>query len=671
MKRILLSIGVILVSIQLARSDVPNRLAFISNIEGVSSIYIADPDHSDVTLRGKLKLNDGIIPHWDLVFSPDRTKVMFVASYGMPRALALWIANTDGTGLRKLIDWEWLNQSPFHAAWSPSGDRIAFVGGKENSSWIYIVNPDGSDLHSVGEGDYFSWSPDGTQLAFTGFHLPRPGRFVYVVNIDGSNLRQIASGSVIKCSWSPDGKLVAFHEYHPERSASLPLYNVFVIQPDGSGKKSVLEKVTLYSSPVWSPRGEFLSFLAKSEGSQGLYIWAASQQRLRFFGGVGGPFDWSPDGRQIAFGTVAGVKLLDIETAATKLLFHTTGFSRPLWFQDGKRLLLLQNPDSNRRYTSDFSELELWTTNLEPRFITKVTDEALVVTDLSSPPTGTHIAFETATGTAEKPEPGPVYVVNPDGSRLRKLPVTAIRSEWFAWSPDGTRIAFVKEISPTSYQIYIANADGSGAQILVDGPSANFAPAWQPDGKNIVFISNRENSRAVYSINVRTKRMRRVVDIPVYIYYSVMSGLRQPFIPLLWSPDVTKFAVQMFKTIAIIDITKQADVVQYHGFSPALQSWTPDSQRIVVVDVPLGMRVIGNAMPSYDYFEVYATDGKIGQSHFIPARDQYPRFPSRVAWRSDGERLAASDRFGGIWVIGDQGPDQRRMLKGSQAIWVR
>ena len=208
-----------------SRSDVPNRIAFVSEIGGVPSVYVADPDHSDVNLWGKLKLNNVIIPRHDLVFSPDRTKVMFVASSPMGRNPALWIANTNGSGARKLIDWEWIMTSPFHAAWSPAGDRVAFVASTQNSSAIYLMNLDGSNLRSVAIGDDFSWSPDGKQLALTGYLSQQTGRFAYVVNIDGTNLRQISSGgAAVQCSWSPDGKLIAVSEDRPEprkRSCSL------------------------------------------------------------------------------------------------------------------------------------------------------------------------------------------------------------------------------------------------------------------------------------------------------------------------------------------------------------------------------------------------------------------------------------------------------------------
>ena len=669
----LVSINVAGVLGQQSQANVPNRIAFISDIGGVPSIYVADPDHSDVNLRGILKLNNVPIPRHDLVFSPDRTKVLFVASSARPRTAALWIANTDGTGARKLIDWKWLVHSPFRAAWSPAGDRIAFVASTPDSYAIYLINPDGSNLRSVGIGDDFSWSPDGKQLVFTGFLYQQPGRFVYVVNINGTNLRQISSSrSAVQCRWSTDGKLIAVAEDRPE-TAPESRFNIFVIQPDGRGQKRVLENVPLYSDLVWSPRGELLSLVTKVEGSQGLYTWAAqanSQRSLRFFPGVAARFDWSPDGRQIVYG-VDRVSLVDTETARTRVLFHTSGFGRPLWFPNGKRLLL-QHTESIWRHTIQSSELDFWTTNLEPRFISRLTDESLVVTDLSSPPTGTRIAFAAATK-MNNSWSNSVYVVNPDGSQMRKLPVTFIHSGWFAWSPDGTKIAFVKERSPTNYQIHVANADGSGEQILVDHPSWNFAPAWLPDGESIMFLSDRENGHAVYSVEVNSKRTRRVLDVSSSIHRHFVIGKRQPFIPVLWSPDVTKLAVQLEGSIIIIDITKPAGVVRYNGVAPSLQNWTPDSQRIVVADLPDHMGIALNSRPSYHSFEVYATDGNVSHPPYLTVSvSEIPSLQiSRVAWRSDGERLAASDSSGGISVSSANGSDRRPILRGSQPIWVR
>jgi TolB protein len=132
---------------------------------------------------------------------------MFIAQARNGTGAGLWMMKTDGSGARKLIDWKWMMHYPFRAAWSPAGDRVAFVTLTENASAIYSMNLDGSDFHFVAYGDDFSWSPDGRQLALTAYVPQRLGRYLQLVSIDGSNIRQISSsGRASACAWSPDGK---------------------------------------------------------------------------------------------------------------------------------------------------------------------------------------------------------------------------------------------------------------------------------------------------------------------------------------------------------------------------------------------------------------------------------------------------------------------------------
>ena len=98
-------------------------------------------------------------------------------------------------------------------------------------------------------------------------------------------------------------------------------------------------------------------------------------------------------------------------------------------------------------------------------------------------------------------------------------------------------------------------------------------------------VPSRENGLAVYSVDVESKRTRRVLDISSSINRRFDNGNRLP-LTLLWSPDVTKLALPLEKSIIIIDITKPAGVVRYDGVAPSLQGWTPDSERIVVTDLP-------------------------------------------------------------------------------------
>lgn len=63
-----------------------------------------------------------------------------------------------------------------------------------------------------------------------------------------------------------------------------------------------------------------------------------------------------------------------------------------------------------------------------------------------------------------------------------------------AYSPDGTRIAFVRG-SEDSREIFLMNANGSGVAQLTDNNRADFAPAFSPDGSKIAFASNRAGAQ--------------------------------------------------------------------------------------------------------------------------------------------------------------------------------
>jgi Tol biopolymer transport system component len=151
---------------QLTRSDAstaPGRIAFISDIGGGQSLYVVDPEQSDIKVYDKFKVPEQQrkIVHESIVFSPNKKQVVFFASAPFNAAVSLWIAKADGSSARKLIDWKW----PFYprVVWSPAGDCLAFVITKDNSSSVYAIKSDGSDFHFVANGDNFSWSPNGHQ----------------------------------------------------------------------------------------------------------------------------------------------------------------------------------------------------------------------------------------------------------------------------------------------------------------------------------------------------------------------------------------------------------------------------------------------------------------------------------------------------------------------------
>jgi TolB protein len=68
--------------------------------------------------------------------------------------------------------------------------------------------------------------------------------------------------------------------------------------------------------------------------------------------------------------------------------------------------------------------------------------------------------------------------MNADGSNQTRLTTDPAREFGAAWSPDGTKIAFLRSL-PAERDVYILNADGSD-QHAAHPRGFQFVPAWQP-----------------------------------------------------------------------------------------------------------------------------------------------------------------------------------------------
>jgi Tol biopolymer transport system component len=81
-----------------------------------------------------------------------------------------------------------------------------------------------------------------------------------------------------------------------------------------------------------------------------------------------------------------------------------------------------------------------------------------------------------------------IWVMHPDGSEQTNLTNTPELNEMSpAWSPDGTRIAYIEGTNYT-YSIMVMNADGTSQAPIVQEPSYQFGPTWSADGTQIAFV---------------------------------------------------------------------------------------------------------------------------------------------------------------------------------------
>jgi len=86
--------------------------------------------------------------------------------------------------------------------------------------------------------------------------------------------------------------------------------------------------------------------------------------------------------------------------------------------------------------------------------------------DPATSPVDDRVAFRRVGGD----EPG-IFVMRVEGRAQRLTSVEADHDP--AWSPDGTRLVFIREGN-----LWVVSADGSGARRLTNDGVPNTAPAW-------------------------------------------------------------------------------------------------------------------------------------------------------------------------------------------------
>jgi Tol biopolymer transport system component len=128
-----------------------------------------------------------------------------------------------------------------------------------------------------------------------------------------------------------------------------------------------------------------------------------------------------------------------------------------------------------------------------------------------------------------------LYSMKADGTSMKPLTDEAGVDHFKPdYSPDGTKIAFVRCPGGFPCAIDVMNADGSGMKDLTDYED-NFWPSWSPDGTQIAFdIFNHDGvAVAVYLMNAADgSNLRRLT--PKYLHAGASD----------WAPSGTQLVVQ-------------------------------------------------------------------------------------------------------------------------------
>ena len=240
------------------------------------------------------------------------------------------------------------------AGWFPDGRSMLIAHGTESRTVLFRMRADGGgamrfqvDRFQPGSISLRGWvldthlklSPDGTELAIGASETPSGGgRGLYVTDLTLEGSRQIFRGWATEPAWSPDGSQIAF---------SGPDGKVWIVGADGQGLRPLPlpRDGQTAQEPSWSPDGTRLAMSVEmNEGNvySHIFIVNSDGSGLTEVPNAGGPPVWSPDGAAITFDAIANdlpewarrgdrydLAALDLETSALVPIY--TGPGDQLW----------------------------------------------------------------------------------------------------------------------------------------------------------------------------------------------------------------------------------------------------------------------------------------------------------------------------------------------------
>jgi Tol biopolymer transport system component len=220
---------------------------------GQTDIYIINRDGTGRKALAASQLWESS-PAW----SPDNQTIAYYQQQEVGKyAEDLYVMNADGTNKRKLL--EFTTWGSGGLSWSPDSQHIAFKS--YDDCRIYIINPDGSDLHMLKNAPQYAanpaWSPDGKYITYnTDLHscFPVAQSHIYVISIDGGDPIQITNDpdwTAIEPSWSPILGLQIGKTYRiTEDGANLNLRENPSLQSQVVKKLLEAEIVTIIEGPA-------------------------------------------------------------------------------------------------------------------------------------------------------------------------------------------------------------------------------------------------------------------------------------------------------------------------------------------------------------------------------------------------------------------------------------
>ena len=262
------------------------RLFYAKN----GSVYLADMTGSGLTGTGLTgtaprRLTDGPGDSWPAP-SPDGTRVAYVHKTDPDQPGGeLWLLDIATGQKRRLVDpaalvptFEGESHTGVEAPrWSPAGDRIAFLKSTLGGGGFLLTADAGTGAVTAPPEPLFadfgySWSPDGSRIAWVGGRSDVSPVDVNVLIVGGRSTPLVRGTNAFAVTYDADGRAVLFTNGDANGSlfASTPFVfragGIYAVDPPNG------------PAPLLAGAGAYADIQALPKGAVGFSEWSADQQ---------------------------------------------------------------------------------------------------------------------------------------------------------------------------------------------------------------------------------------------------------------------------------------------------------------------------------------------------------------------------------------------------------
>ncbi len=236
--------------------------------------------------------------------------------------------------------------------------------------------------------------------------------------------------------------------------------DIFVMEADGGGVRSVAPHPAWDWHPGWSPDG-LLGFGSEREDNDPeVYV-----------------YDFRDD-------------------SLTRLTHHVGIDWGPAWSADGSRIAYDGNSGDQNIYVmdADGGNPTRLTKGRAEQNVTWVDDKRL--------------AYSAPAGKGWE-----VRIVDAGGGPSEPLGIDEVDSAHMpSWSPDGRKVAFAGRVGGFASDIYVMDVEAEDVVRLTAHPGMDSDPVWSPDGRHIAFESYRDGNGEIYTMRFDGEELRNITN---------------------------------------------------------------------------------------------------------------------------------------------------------------